>query len=69
MFLLKYEWEILKNKGGGIEVKNFEELYEKMIYLIENPDIAEEIGKTGYKLILENKGAIEKTLNIINSYI
>jgi len=69
MFLLKYEWEILKNKGGGIEVKNFEELYEKMIYLIENPDIAEEIGKTGYRLILENKGAIEKTLNIINSYI
>jgi len=69
MFLLKYEWELLKNYGGGIEVKDFEELYEKMIYLIENPDIAEKIGKTGYRLILENKGAIEKTLTIINSYL
>ena len=69
MFLLKYEWEIIKSKGGGIEVKNFEELYEKIIYLIENPDISKKIGQTGYKLILKNKGAMEKMLEIINSYI
>ncbi|MGC8977331.1 MAG: 3-deoxy-D-manno-octulosonic acid transferase [Candidatus Ratteibacteria bacterium] len=69
MFLLKEEWEIIKKYKGGIEVKNYKELYEKIIFLIENPEIKVKMGQNSYKAVIENKGANEKTLKILNSYL
>lgn len=69
MFLLKEEWEIIKKYNGGIEVCDFEELYEKIVFLLENPEITRELGQNSYRAVIENKGAVEKTLKIINSYL
>ncbi|MCM8804769.1 MAG: 3-deoxy-D-manno-octulosonic acid transferase [Candidatus Omnitrophica bacterium] len=69
MFLLKEEWEIIKKYNGGIEVKDFKELYKKIVFLLKNPTIVKELGQNSYKAVIENKGANEKTFKIIKSYL
>lgn len=69
MFLLQEEWNKIKNEGGGIEVRSFDELYEKIIYLIENPEIIKKIGENAYKAVIKNKGAIEKIFKRIEKYL
>lgn len=63
------EWKKIVEAGGGIEVDSFDQLYEKIEFLLNNPEICKKMGEAGFRAILENKGATEEMLNIIKKYI
>ena len=63
------EWAKIKNGGGGIEVEDYNELYEKICFLIENPEIAIRIGEKAFQVVSENKGATARNLKIIEKYL
>jgi 3-deoxy-D-manno-octulosonic-acid transferase len=65
----KEEWEKIKEGGGGIEVENYEDLYQKVSYLLENPSICREIGEKGYSVLLKNMGATERNLTLLSRFL
>jgi len=63
------EWGKIKSGGGGIEVEDYNELYEKICFLLENPEIAKQLGEKAFHVVSENKGATAKNLKIIEKYL
>ncbi len=52
--------ELIKNTKGSIEVKNKEELYEKVIYFLKNKNEALKAGASAKAELLKNEGASKK---------
>ncbi len=50
---------------GGLQAKSGEDLYRQMSLLLENPEEATRIGENGYHLLEENRGATQRTLEVI----
>jgi len=65
----KEEWKKIKEGGGGIEVKSYEDLYNKSVYLLKNPDECRRLGEMAYNTLLQNTGATEKNLQILLQFI
>lgn len=63
------EWEIIKKAGAGLEVADFQELEEKIEFLLTRPDIAAEMGKHGYDVIEENCGTTPELVSMVRSII
>jgi len=63
------EWKKIKEGGGGIEVKDYEDLYNKAEYLLKNPNECKRLGDMAYSTLLENTGATEKNLKVILNII
>ncbi len=63
------EWKRIKEAGGGFEVNSFEELFEKIKFLLEKPDICIKMGEAAFKVVMENKGATEEMFNFLLGYI
>ncbi|HOL22791.1 MAG TPA: glycosyltransferase N-terminal domain-containing protein, partial [bacterium] len=63
------EWKKIKEGGGGIEVKDYEDLYNKAEYLLKNPNECKRLGDMAYSTLLENTGATEKNLQILIQFI
>ncbi|MFA5072409.1 MAG: 3-deoxy-D-manno-octulosonic acid transferase [Nitrospirota bacterium] len=69
MFNFKEISEALLSSGGGIMVKNKDELYLTFEELLSNPDRAQEMGKRAFDVIAMNSGAAKKTLDAIGRLI
>lgn len=65
----KEEWQKILAGGGGIQVENYNNLYEKAVYLLENPEICRQIGEKAYKVLLENTGATERNLQTLSRFL
>jgi 3-deoxy-D-manno-octulosonic-acid transferase len=65
----KEEWNLLKQKNAGIQINDFNELLDKIFYLLRNPGISKKMGENGYNVIMENKGAIEESIKIIEFFL
>ena len=63
------EWKKICDAGAGFEVKNFKELSEKIEFLLNNPEIATNMGEAGYRVIMETKGGINQTIQIFEKYL
>ena len=59
---------LLKAKGA-IEVNNSDGLYNKLDIILSNENYAKNMGKVAFNIINENKGAVDKTIQIIKRYI
>ena len=59
------EWEKIKKGGGGIEVNDFKQLKEKVLFLIKNENIRKKMGEIAYKILLQNTGATDINFDII----
>ncbi len=57
----------LLGTGGGFEVKDGADLVGKMKYLLENADYRAKAGKKAFDAVQAQKGAVAKTVEIINS--
>lgn len=57
---------LLDKTGGGIQVKNSEELTEKMLYYLLHPDKADAVGRSAKAAVMLNKGAAEKHAAVIH---
>jgi 3-deoxy-D-manno-octulosonic-acid transferase len=50
---------------GGLQVSSGEDLYRQMRLLVDNPEEATRIGDNGYRLLEQNRGATQRTLEVI----
>ena len=57
---------LVRAAHAGLQVKNTDELYRQMRILIENPDEATRIGENGHHLLEQNRGATQRTLEVID---
>lgn len=57
--------DLLDKTGGGIQVKDGQELTEKAIYYLANPDKAVAIGKLAAQAVISHKGAAGKHADVI----
>ena len=60
---------LVKNAYAGMQVKDEEALYQQMRLLIENPEEAFRLGENGYRLLVENRGATDNTIEEISRQI
>ncbi|MCM8760104.1 MAG: hypothetical protein NC832_00050, partial [Candidatus Omnitrophica bacterium] len=61
----KEEWKKIKEGGGGIEVQDYQQLYNEVVALLESPEKCKKIGQKGYQTLIENTGATERTLQFL----
>ncbi len=60
---------LMKERGGGIEVENVQELVSKMELLLKNCEALEQRGREAQKVVLENRGAVKKNMGLIERFI
>ncbi len=58
---------LLEKAGGGIEVKNGDELAEKAIFFLSNPEQAQKTGSLARNAVELNQGAAQKHASVICS--
>jgi 3-deoxy-D-manno-octulosonic-acid transferase len=56
---------MLLEAGGAIVVHNAEHIYQSVLELLNDPIIAQGIGKKGSDVFQANQGAVEKTVAVI----
>jgi 3-deoxy-D-manno-octulosonic-acid transferase len=69
MFNFKDISEALIQAGGGIMVKDKEELYGKLDNLLFDKELAHSIGERAFKVIAANSGATARTIDAIHGLI
>jgi 3-deoxy-D-manno-octulosonic-acid transferase len=60
---------MLLKAGGAVCVKDAKDLYTAVVSLMENENKALEMGKKALGVITANKGAVEKTIRVIEDYL
>jgi len=60
---------ITRERGAGVQVRNARELAETVGDLLGNANRRFETGEAGKRMVNENRGALEKTLALINDYL
>jgi len=55
----------LINKEGLTVIRSAEELSEKFIELVENPDVLKKSGEAAFEVFMTNRGALEKIINYL----
>ena len=61
--------EILEQDNGGIQVSDKDDLYDKIIYLLKNPEELNKMGENAKNAVLANKGASKRNIKLINKYL
>lgn len=69
MFNFKEISEALISAGGGILVKDKEELYVQAVKLLSDRDFAQQIGGRAYAVIEANSGAAKRTIDAVSRLI
>ncbi len=58
---------VVKERGGGVQVKGSEELVQVMGDLMRDPEKSHRMGNAGIRIIQENQGALKRTLDLIDT--
>ncbi len=58
-----------KNRGAAIEVADSGAMARDIINILNNPDVGKELGERGFSLIIENRGALEKSIGLIERFL
>jgi 3-deoxy-D-manno-octulosonic-acid transferase len=69
MFNFKEISEALIISGGGIMVRDKEELYVQMLNLLSDEELARRIGDRAFSVIAANSGAAKKTIDAVSRFI
>jgi len=69
MFNFKEISEALISAGGGILVKDQDELYVECERLLSTPDTAARIGAQAFSVIEANSGAARRTIDAVSGLI
>jgi 3-deoxy-D-manno-octulosonic-acid transferase len=64
-----YEAQLLKNNMGGWEVRNSQEIQNVIEKFLDNDIFRQECGRKAYKIVEENRGATQRTIEKINDYL
>jgi 3-deoxy-D-manno-octulosonic-acid transferase len=60
---------MLLKAGGAACVKDAEDFYATVVSLVENDNRASEMGKNAFGVFTVNKGAVERTMKVIEAYL
>jgi len=60
---------LIRKAEGGLAVVDRDDLYHQVRLLIENPAERRRLGENGYNLLLQNRGATERTLAVIDRHL
>ena len=60
---------VLKDSGGGIQVRNKDEFLFHARRLLKDPSLLHDLGEAAYSVIEKNRGATLRNMEIINSFI
>ena len=60
---------LLKEHGGGFEVKDKKELEHRVKSLLQDRDLRRISGEAALRAVEENRGATRKTLELIESHL
>ena len=69
MFNFKEISEALIQAGGGVMVKDKDELYARLDNLLTDKELARSIGEKAFKVIAENSGATARTIDAVHGLI
>jgi 3-deoxy-D-manno-octulosonic-acid transferase len=69
MFNFKEISEALISAGGGLLVRDKEELYAQIDALLSNPEEANLIGERAFRVIEANSGATKRTIEAVSGFI
>lgn len=61
--------QMLVDSGGAVQVENANNLYETIADILSDSDKAGNMGKKAFRVFNANKGAVEKTLKVIESQL
>ncbi|MBC2694665.1 MAG: 3-deoxy-D-manno-octulosonic acid transferase [Desulfobacteraceae bacterium] len=61
--------QMLVDSGGAVQVENANSLYETIAGILSDSDNARNMGEKAFKVFNANKGAVEKTLKVIESQL
>lgn len=61
--------QFLLESGGAVQVKDAQSLYDAAFDLLKNPGKAENTGNQAFKVFNDNKGAVDRTVDIIEQYL
>jgi 3-deoxy-D-manno-octulosonic-acid transferase len=61
--------EGFKNKKAAIEITNSDEMAKEIINILNNPHIGKELGERGFSVVVENRGALEKSVRLIGRFL
>lgn len=60
---------LIRKAQGGLGVADRDDLYHQVRLLIENPAERHRLGENGYNLLLQNRGATERTMAVIDRHL
>jgi 3-deoxy-D-manno-octulosonic-acid transferase len=60
---------ILKDCGVGIEIRDAAQLAREAIRLIQEPERVEKLGKIAKDVLLKNRGALERNVELIEKFL
>jgi 3-deoxy-D-manno-octulosonic-acid transferase len=60
---------LIRKAQGGLSVAYRDDLYHQLRLLIENPAERHRLGENGYNLLLQNRGATERTMAVIDRHL
>jgi 3-deoxy-D-manno-octulosonic-acid transferase len=60
---------LIRKAEGGLEVADRDDLYHQVRLLLENPAERHRLGENGRNLLLQNRGATERTLAVIARHL
>jgi 3-deoxy-D-manno-octulosonic-acid transferase len=61
--------QMLVDSGGAVQVENTNSLYETIAKILSDSEKAHNMGRKAFKVFNANKGAVEKTLKVIESQL
>ena len=64
-----YISQMLVDSGGAVQVENANSLYETIADILSDSDKARNMGEKAFRVFNANKGAVEKTLKVIESQL
>jgi 3-deoxy-D-manno-octulosonic-acid transferase len=60
---------MLLDAGGAVRVRDAKDLYNALVLLLENDKSASEMGRNALGVLTANKGAVEKTIQVIKDHL
>lgn len=55
--------------GGGIEVRDEQEIQSEAARLLDEPSLLNDLGEKAFRVIEKNKGALDRTMEVIEKFI
>ena len=59
----------MKQRGGAVEVKGREDLIREISIILNHPARAESMGEIAYRVVEEDHGVVERSMELIDRYL